>query len=193
MFSYGNFTSLSMHGVELFALPLLFPAHLSHQKSDRKCMAYMDHSVRRRIGLEERVSVVGPSGARFDHEELPARYAGAVFEKAADLGMYFADAQYNPGIPSHISDITTVSYFLSKDTALRLHLIHDEALMFEDGIIAAIHGTAAKLIIDSVCALRSEEDLSRAKVAAFFAGEIFDTQPIMLEGAARHIQRAQSA
>ena len=193
MFSYGNFTSLSIVGVEFFALPILFPPNLSRQNGDRRCMVYMDNSVRQRIGLSDPIPVDGPSGARFDHEELPARYAGALFEKASDLGMYFPVAQHNPSIPSSISDVTTVAYFLSKDTALVMHLINDEALLFDDAVVVAVQGTATRLIVDHVCALRSEDELPRTKVAAFFAGEAFNKPPIMFEGAARRIDRAQSA
>ena len=156
-------------------------------------MVYMDADTFARLDLRPKIAHDGPTGALFDHEELPARYAGALFEKASDISTYFDPRSHNPGISSSISDVTTVAYFLSRATALRLCLIADEALMFEDAVVVAIQGTATTLIIDNVCALRSEDELPKSKVAAFFAGEFFNKRILMIEGSSRKTERTSHA
>ena len=193
MFSYGNFTSLTIDGVELFALPILFSRHLSVQYGDLKCTVYMDATIKHRMRFAQAIANDGQTGALFDHEELPARYAGAIIENTEDLQTYFTSAFHDPQLPSSISNVMTVAYFLSRDTAMRLELIRDEALLLDDAVVVAIHGVGAQLVIDNICALRSEDVLDRSRVAAFFAGDFFHKPPSIFEGTARAIEHAKRA
>ncbi len=171
-------SSARITGLGLIAMPALIdPSLAGPTDAQRKVLLFIDPDTALLLGIKtDTLSVEHHDTVRLDHATLLAEYAGARFDGHNYLALVL-DATGDIVVSREVSDVNTIMFVLSKSGASKLELIGNADSIDDDAILVALQGASSNIIMDTMLDAGVDDELPRRQVAAFFAGEVFDSVP----------------
>lgn len=142
-----------------------------------KGIIQIDNDLIDRLGLPL-ADAPARSSVGIDYSELMGRYNGVILDVVPDLKDAFAKIEHLDDFSTDVHDVGTMILVLGAPKALELKLASTD-MIDHDSVIVVGKGSVINSFLDLFGPEASA--FPRQNIAAFYAGEIFDGQPMPLK------------